>query len=311
MLGIAQRYADDNAPDGASEVAEICGRLPAGQPDVLPSCSEDPANLTACLGDPPPGDPYVEVRLHTQMADGSLVLPSVFAQSMAQGFDGVSVGACARATWEPEGLHILAVSATICQFNEATAVGTEFDDIADPPANDHVIQFWTGSVDQCDVDVEPEWTDPNQAGFLDEAGGNCEIQVTNDGVVNGSFFGFEPYVLAPPRCEARVRQAWNTHEVIYLPIHDGRSDDENSPQFRHVFVAPFVVTGFQFGAPASAEPEENADPPYDAEDHRLRSWLTGRHPCDELRYRCLSGLFVGEPIPIASLTLDSVVRLIG
>ena len=163
--------------------------------------------------------------------------------------------------------------------------------------------------DTCDNHPEPPWQSPNQAGFLDGGGADCEIGVSNDGVVSGSFVGFEPYDLAPASCEGRVRRAWISHEtgyeVVYLPIHDGRSGGDAEQQFHHVFVAPFVVTGFQFGAPAKA------DPPYDAEDHRIRSWLTGDHPCDELRYRCLSGLFVGEPIPIANLVGETHIRLIG
>jgi hypothetical protein len=128
--------------------------------------------------------------------------------------------------------------------------------------------------------------------------------VSNDGVVSGSFIGFEPFDLAPASCESRVRQARANAEVIYLPIHDGRLGGDTSPQFRHVFVAPFLVTGFQFGAPPQA------DPPYDGEAHREPSQLTG-HPCDIPRYRCLSGLFVGEPIPIANLVGETLIRLIG
>jgi hypothetical protein len=203
------------------------------------------------------------------------------------------------------------VTVTICQFNDATNGGTSFVDIANPPPVDYVIQFWTGSVDSCDNSPEPPWQSPNQAGFLDGGGAACQIGVSNDGVVSGSFIGFQPYDLAPASCEDRIRQAWDSHEIVYLPIHDGRSGDDVDPQFHHVFVAPFVVTGFQFGAPAKAHPETNANPPYNAEDHRMPSWLTGDHPCDELRYRCLSGLFVGEPIPIANLVHEDVVRLIG
>jgi hypothetical protein len=40
--------------------------------------------------------------------------------------------------------------------------------------------------------------------------------------------------------------------------------------------------------------------------------LTGRHPCDTPRYRCLTGIFVGEPIPLSELTQTNVrVTLIG
>ncbi len=302
VRAIAERYANDNASDRVSGVAEVCGR----RPGVLLECNADPANLTACLGSPPPVEEYVEVRVSTLLPDGSLVLPPAFAQGVSPDFDGVSVGACARASWAPSALTILAVSATICQFNDATANGGRFGDASDPDADDeYVIQFWTGSIDdECDPDPEPPWQNPDQAGFLDGGGALCQIGVSNDGVVSGSFIGFEPFDLAPASCESRVRQARANGEVIYLPIHDGRVGGDTSPQFRHVFVAPLLVTGFQFGAPPSA------DPPYDGEAHREPSRLTG-HPCDIPRYRCLSGLFVGEPIPIANLVGETQIRLIG
>ncbi len=208
---IAQDYADVNATDGVSKVASVCGRL---QPGGVDSCGAQPDNLTACLGTPPPDDLYVEVRLSTQLADGRTILPPAFAQGVAPDFDGVSVAACARATWGPGALTILAITATICQFNDATNDGTEFVDPDDASTSDEaVIQFWTGSVGACDSDPEPDWQSPNQAGFLDGGGALCQIGVSNDGVVSGSFIGFEPFDLAPASCEDRVRQAWVSHEL--------------------------------------------------------------------------------------------------
>src|SRR5215831_7392512 len=56
LSAIAQHYANSNASDGISYVAVVCGRLPA----VLPDCPSPATNLTACLGSPPPANPYVE-----------------------------------------------------------------------------------------------------------------------------------------------------------------------------------------------------------------------------------------------------------
>ena len=79
---------------------EICGY----RPGRLSPCSAPASNLTACLGAPPPVPAfYVEVRLRTQMPDGSFALPPTFAQTLAGngGYTGATVGACARATWQP------------------------------------------------------------------------------------------------------------------------------------------------------------------------------------------------------------------
>jgi Putative Flp pilus-assembly TadE/G-like len=299
---LAQRYANDNAADGVSEVAEVCGWLPG----VLPECGPSPTNLTACLGGPPANTDYVEVHLSTRLPDGRLVLPPTFAQAMSSSFDGVSVGACARASWSPDDLTILAATISICEFDDATAGGTRFGDAADLRASDeYLIEFWEGSHSQCLNNPESPWQQPGEAGFLDGGGSNCQIGVTNDGIVSGDFIRFIPFALAPSSCEDRIRQARANGEIIYLPVHDARSGPDADPEFRHVFVAPFVVTGFQLGAPPQA------DPPYDAEAHREPSVLTNDHPCNEIYHRCVSGVFVGAPIPIADLAGTAHIRLIG
>jgi hypothetical protein len=298
---LAQRYANDNSGDGVSEVAEVCGWLPG----VLPECGPSPANLTACLDSPPANTDYVEVRLSTRLADGRLVLPPTFAQAMSSGFDGVSVGACARASWEPD-LTILAATISICEFNDATDNGSRFGDAADLRASDeYLIEFWEGAHSQCPDTPASPWQAPGEAGFLDGGGSNCQIGVTNDGIVSGDFIRFIPFALAPSSCEDRIRQARANGDVVYLPVHDARSGPDADPEFRHVFVAPFVVTGFQFGAPPQA------NPPYDAEAHREPSTLTNEHPCNDIYHRCMSGVFVGAPIPIADLAGTAHIRLIG
>ena len=73
----------------------------------------------------------------------------------------------------------------------------------------------------------------------------------------------------------------------------GREDD-----FHHISLAPFIVTGFYLGLfPLGA-------------DHDERSTLTGSVPCGFLT-RCVSGAFVGEPIPVTSVSEDGAVKLIG
>jgi hypothetical protein len=301
VWSVAEDYANRNASDERSRVEEVCGYLPG----VLPECGTRPDNLTACLGEPPTSY-YAEVWVSTQMSDGDTVLPFAVAQTFASGERGTTVAACARAAWEPEGLSILAVTITACQFNDATNNGTQFADPSSPRLSDEfVAQFWTGSGGSCSGVAPDGWQEPNGAGFLNTADPSCEVLVAVD-IVAGSFFGFEPFDIAPLSCVGRIADARAGQEEIYLPIYDGRRGGTSNPQFHIVAVAPFVVTGFQLAAPASA------NPPYNAEDYRDPSTLTGRHPCDIVRYRCLTGIFVGEPIPLSELSLNNVrITLIG
>ncbi len=305
LWDLAQRYADANAWDGASTVERVCGALPG----VLPPCGPQPANLTGCIGEPPEAM-YVEVHLSTRLPDGSTVLPPSFSQAVTGDDIGTTVGACARAAWGPRAMHILALTLSTCDFAEATESG--YGDPENPDWRDErVIQFWFDAHDSC-AGPGPEfpWRVPGPAGFLNGGGETCEIGVANDGIVSGAYFvAFEPWSLAPASCENRIRQARADGEVIYLPVHDGVSTGADG--FRHVYVAPFLVTGYQFGSPPSA------DPPYDADEHRDGSYLDGSlyesDPCGtaQIGYRCLTGIFVGEPIVITEITDRTRIRLVG
>jgi Flp pilus assembly protein TadG len=313
VRGVADHYANGNSGDGVTNVAEICGR----HEGMLAACGPAATNHTACLGQVPASGSYVEVRVSTEVPGSRFVLPPTFAQAMAgnSGYDGASVGACARATWGSDELTILAMTISVCEFDEATDNGTHFVDPPDPvyppwpsTRDEHVIEFWFDSYERlhgpCDSNPGLGWDRPGDAGFLVDANGTCRIRIDDDGLVRREFFNFDIYVRAPVSCEQRVRTARADFETIYLPVHDGTRELGSESEHRHVFVAPFVVTGFQFGAPPSV------DPPYNAEDHRLPSRLSG-HPCDEAGHRCLSGFFVGEPVPLSSLTGETYVRLIG
>ena len=88
----ARRYANANAKDGHSLVTAVCGTM------VLQDCPASTNNLTACIGSPP-AERYVEVRVRTELADGSTLLPPTFAGAMAGGSGrGTRVAACARST---------------------------------------------------------------------------------------------------------------------------------------------------------------------------------------------------------------------
>jgi hypothetical protein len=275
-----------------SNVAEVCGRLTG----VLTSCEGDVGNLTDCLGTVPDSGPYVQVRLSTQVG-ASLVLPPTFAQALPgnTGFDGASVGACARATWTPpREIHILGLTLAICDFNDSVRTGfADPDDLR--PSDEELISLFPGHSD-CPGSVPPGWSRPDDPAWL-ASGGNCELTMPAGAIVRGdnSDALFNP----PAKCEARLRQAISSREIVYVPIHDRTRSRGTEDDFHHVSLAPFIVTGFYLGILPLGR------------DHDERSTLTGSVPCRDLFDRCVSGAFVGEPIPVTSVSEDGAVKLIG
>jgi predicted HD phosphohydrolase len=94
LMPVAKKYANANAKDGHTKVTWICGRW-----GNLRSCPAQASGLAACIGTPPAED-YIEIRVQTEMSDGSTLLPPTFATAMAgkSGYRGQSLATCARVT---------------------------------------------------------------------------------------------------------------------------------------------------------------------------------------------------------------------
>ncbi|GAA1873271.1 pilus assembly protein TadG-related protein [Asanoa iriomotensis] len=88
----AAAYARQNENNGEA-TAIVCGR--GGD---LPSC---PAGGARCVRPAPADGAYAEVRTSIRRADGSNLLPPVFAQAVLDDYDGAAVSACARVAWGP------------------------------------------------------------------------------------------------------------------------------------------------------------------------------------------------------------------
>jgi hypothetical protein len=300
---VAEQYANTNATDGASSVDVICGNLPT----VLMPCGPQPANLTGCLGTPPTQN-YVEVHVST-ISGGGTVLPPSFAQTLSGSNAGTTVGACARAAWGD--ISVLAITIDQCIYNTAPRIA------AGSPlrrGDEYAIQFWFWDNPPCEAADTVEPRSPDIAGLLDGANSRCEIAMSADEIIAGRFIRDEPMGRASDACRDRIRDAWLSGETIYLPVYDTRTSGP-SPSFHHTLVAPFVVTAFQLGIPPGWVPPATAG--YDPEDYLGRSAVFGSSfspdPCgtNDLGFRCLTGIFAGDPIPAADLTGSSQIRLVG
>ncbi|WP_033345363.1 pilus assembly protein TadG-related protein [Catenuloplanes japonicus] len=102
MLLEGGRYARQNVKDAGVEVSAVCGvvHVPASEHKPIQPCLQPASNLTACLGSRS-GD-YIEVRVRTARDGETSALPPVFAGAVT-GTDGVTVAACARASWRAIG----------------------------------------------------------------------------------------------------------------------------------------------------------------------------------------------------------------
>jgi hypothetical protein len=299
LLDLAQKYADANASDGRSHVAQICGRMPG----VLSDCGAPVGNLTDCLGAPPSGG-YVQVRLSTETSDGQYVLPPTFAQAIGVG--GADVAACARASWSsPADIPIVAMTMSTCEFDSDTNDGHDFGTAVDPEATDQrLINFWLHAYSEPCAPMQV-----SQAALLDGGGNTCTLDLPADATVHGEITEPVAGALLSPACESAIdtaRTAGLNGNVVYIPVYDGTQSQfgDGNIQFHLRGLAPFLVTGYQLG-PAPYWPGYA--------DHRKPSTITGNDACSEPYERCVLGVFTGPLVALSDLTSggDVVVRLVG
>ena len=284
VVGLAQRYADENSSDGVTHLEIVCGSA-----DVLDPCPPPASNLTACLGRPPATGNWVEVRVSTELPGDRFVLPPSFAQAVMPEFDGVSVGACARASWtEPLNVNILKLAMSTCDYDAAVAAGL----VPGPPyplPPSPLAQTWLGSASPCDP------ADARGA-VLTVAGINCEVLLPDDHVIGGHGLVDSRFPVGGD-CEKRIDNAIRNREKLYLPVYDRIGGTADDPTFHVAFLAGVVITGFL----------DKTTPGGDSD-----SWLGGAAPsaCSAADARCVPVLVV-DRLELSELVGDAAVDLIG
>jgi Flp pilus assembly protein TadG len=267
---LARRYANANSGDGVTRVVELCGRLRQS----LNPCDPSRGNLTDCLGSAPPAPAtYVEVRVATALPGNRFALPPTFAQAMAgnAGFDGASVGACARASWDQaETAPVLAMTISTCEYEDA------------PGDRTYVIQFRDGDHEGCGVNPPGPWREVGPARWL---AGSSGCMITDPGPIVRS-------TARPPSACADEFDDLIDGGRAWIPVHDARL----TSRYRIVGVIEVEVTGYYFGGEDGGDDPRQSDPPPCAAD-------------DD--HTCVGVVVTGPMRSLSSLTGGPLVRLIG
>jgi hypothetical protein len=276
QAGVAADLADQNATDGTSAVAVLCGGSGTG----LPGCPAAADNITACVSAPPASGSWAEVRTSTTMPDGSTLLPPTFARTLLgnEDYDGTRVGACARVAWGPPGsASSLGVTLSTCEWDEVTAGGTTLwptPDVALPPASaEGIIQLHgTSGASPCPAGPSG-WDAPGGFGWLDDPTATCTVTVSADGS-----FGGDTGASASNPCKDALEEIRDARAAVLIPVFDGVQGTGSGITYHLDGFSAFVLTGYHLPG------------------LKAKSWLSDKDLCkgDE---KCLYGYFVSGLFP--------------
>jgi hypothetical protein len=296
QVSTAVRYADDNANDRISAVSAVCGTAPGLSP-----CPPPGNGLSACLGTPPIGVPYVEVRTETELANGRTILPATFASTITgmAGYAGRTLNACARAAYgTPATLQVAAVTVSQCEWTYLTGGGTQLPPpprFAAPSADaEGVIYLHDPHGDNpsnCPT-LPGGMTAPGGFGWLDDSAGSCGTV----GTVGGSLGG-DPGNNTSSACASALQSTWTAHGTQLFPIFDSVSGNGANTTYHIVGFSVFALTGYHLSGLSA------------------QSWLSHRDLCTGSE-RCLYGYFStaflvsGQPLVTTNYGA-SAVTLIG
>lgn len=235
LQGVADRYADENANDGAAVVERVCGRF-----GDLPQCPPGQGSLADCVGSAPASVNYVEVHTSTERDNGATVLPPIFAQAVVGGFEGAQVRACSRVAWGPPArATTMAMTISICDWRGGTGNGTAYQEV------EQVVRVYDDNApDRCTA------AGGSTGGFrwLQDRAPGCGATVSVE----------VGYPIAPgnsgtPRdCERALAQLYESKQPALVPVFDEVVGNEGNAEYLPSGFAAFVVTGWHL--PGSDQP---------------------------------------------------------
>ncbi len=238
----AKNLANANAADdGRTGVTTICG---TGQ--GLPACPKQMDGVGACLGTPPNGAPYVEVRTATELPSGSTLLPPTFAQTMINGYQGRTVHACARASWSAaESAVTKAIMFSTCEWAKVTNNGKN---LYPTPSEQAPQKSWetvfhqhegaTAAAPGC-AGYGPSV--PGGYGWLPHTASKCHTNVKA-----GDTYTAKKTSDAEKDCTGGLSASVDKQLVLTVAIYDTVSNSGPDLKYHVVGLTGFVVTGFHF-----------------------------------------------------------------
>lgn len=278
--GPAGRYADANSHDARSDVALVCGSDPDG---ILGPCPVIEAR-TACPADTPEGH-YVDVYTSTRTEDGGTTLDPRFGQAANPAdYEGVTVGACARAAWGAPGARGQSIPVTIstCEWLHATADGTNY---APPPpyppnpapAFSRILRLHDPQQDSATAGDEGSCTNPKavdgpgQFGWIDDPDRDCTA------VIDGDTYGSDPGANVGATCKDVLKAARDSREPIFIPLYSEVNGTGNNGEYTHDGWAAFIVTGFHLPS------------------LKVADWLNPANKCKG-EEKCIYGFFIDRQL---------------
>ncbi len=274
--------AGASALDGRSD-AVVCGTAPG-----LGSC---PAPVTgsraSCDGPPAGAPPYVEVHTSTRTTEDTLVAP-FFARALPgmADYDGVGLGACARAGYGSPAAPVVSVLPIIVSQCVVDLYYADHGDSFAPEslldAGNAAMQPWESEIELHKADgpcsdSESGQTAPGNFGFLSPTSGDgCVVTTTAGASMAGKPGNSPPTVCTDGYLTDRLG------ELVYIPVYDTLTGSGNNVVYDVVGYAAFYFTGWKLVS---------------SKDHE--SILTGRLPCPAGNATCISGVFLRglQPTP--------------
>ncbi|MDR7323515.1 hypothetical protein J2S44_003765 [Catenuloplanes niger] len=316
MLAEGLRYARANVKSAGAGVSRICGSVrvdvPLARPGPITACPAPPDNLTRCLGDRPGTGEFVEVWVETRRSGGSTALPPVFAGAVT-GTDGVTVGACARASWQvvstvPGALPIVLSDCRVRQVFDTRGPELAPEDGRHRAGRAGEIRLPFREIDAgspmfgyCRA---PGW--PRRSDATDGFGGDvlgddptrCARTTFTIGTVRAlrdgdgdanAFWGESRRGRKPPGCFALLNELVTSKEPIPVAVYRPTSTGASVESIRS-----FVVTGWY----RRGWPDRKPRVPGRDDRWNMRSTLTGATRCavsPRFTDSCLFGYFTADP----------------
>jgi Flp pilus assembly protein TadG len=283
---IAAQYGNVNASNLTGRTAyvnvnQICGVSGTGFVGTG-TCN---GTLKACPKNPAAGTNYVDVQTHTEMANGSYLLPPVFARALAGNgsYKGSTVYACAQAEWgAPSTANAFAVTFSACTWDKDTGQGTTFAPPPPYPPNslpaaslDQVILLHT-TKSNTGCPTEPAGADaPGNFGWTSDTG-NCSVTISN------GTYGGSTGVSVSQDCADAIYSDWTNKTLVFLPVYTIVSGNGNNATYTLKGFAAFVITGYNL--PGAKSHGQGND------------WLNSKNNCKGSNV-CINGYFTQGLIP--------------